>query len=60
MATGDVTISSYGVFPVSGAALITAVNNINLENAEVSGAKLYLLPVGEGQIQVYSTSIEGW
>ena len=57
MAVGDVTLTDHGVYAVSGAALKTAVDNINL-TTHISGAQLYIIPMQGDQVAVLSTLVE--
>ena len=53
MAIGDMTLTHHGVHNISGAALATAVGNINLSNEEFqSGARVFIVPAGQGQVAV--------
>ena len=60
MATGDVTLTGYGVHDISGTALITAGGLVNLGTAQISGAQIHLIPVGDGQVAVYKSVVTGW
>ncbi len=57
MASGDVTLTNHGTFDVSGAALKTKVDSLNLIKT-LSGAAIYIVPVELGQVQVLQTAIE--
>jgi len=60
MAVGDVTISGIGVFTISGADILSAVNGINITAGEWgSGARLYFVPFGNSQCCVFKTVMEG-
>ncbi len=60
MATGDLTLTNHGTFSISGAALKTAVDAVNITPAQfVSGARLHLIYAGEGQVLVLETEVTG-
>ncbi len=60
MAVGDVTLSNHGAYSISGSDLKNAVDAINLGALQISGQQLFLAPVGEGQVNVFSTVVAGW
>lgn len=61
MATGDCTLTNYGTYDVSGAALKTAVDGVNLGSTDASGARLFLIPTASGQqVQVLKVSMTAW
>ena len=52
MAKGDLTLTEHGTYDISGAALKTAVDSINLPFdtvASVVSGQIFLLPTGNGQ-----------
>jgi len=49
---GDPTLTNHGMFTISGAALKTAVDALTGINPVLSGGAIYLLPSGEGQINL--------
>ena len=55
MGVSGLTLTQYGVFTVSGAALKTAVDAIDLALATDF---LYITPVGEGQVNVMKVERE--
>ena len=52
MAVAKPTLTDYGVFQISGTALKTAVNALGPLNPVLSGSAIYLLPIGQGQINL--------
>ncbi len=46
------TLTNHGTFDVSGAALKTAVDGLTIAGAAGSGAGLYFVSLGNGQVQV--------
>ena len=59
MAAGDPTLTNYGMFTISGAALKTAVDGITNFHPLLSGSALHFVPAGEGQINLLKVDIEG-
>lgn len=58
MAVGDLTLTNHGTFAVSGAALKTAVDAINITAVQfVSGARLHIIPIEFGQVQVLEVEV---
>ena len=55
MATGDVTLTNLGEYPVSGSSLLTAISaQTGITHDGISGARLIYLPVAGGnRVQVY-------
>ena len=51
---GDITASDGGVFELSSAALITALDAMNVGGATAADetGTIHLIPCGEGQVQV--------
>jgi len=60
MAAGALTLTNHGSFAVSGAALKSKVDSINVgKGGFMSGAALYFVPIGGGQqVQVLSVDVE--
>lgn len=58
MAVGDVTLTNYGDFNVSGSALKTQVDGLNLDpESAQSGSAIYIIPIGNGQVTVLATDV---
>ena len=58
MTSGDFTLVHHGIYDVSGAALITAVSGVNIPFAAiVSGASLFIVSAGDGQVAVLETEV---
>lgn len=57
MASGDPTLTDHGIYSISGAALKTAVDAITGVTLGHSGASLYFIPAGEGQINLLQVEI---
>lgn len=55
MAAGDLTLTHHGSYDISGAALFTTVNALNITPQQfISGARMFLVPTANGrQISVY-------
>ena len=53
MALGDLVLTHHGVHNISGAALKTAIDAVNITESErLSGAVLLLVPSDQGQVAV--------
>ncbi len=59
MASGDPIAVDHGVFTISDGTLVTAINGLSETHPLLSGGRLYLLPVGEGQINLIEIKYEG-
>ena len=58
MASQDFSLVHHGIYDVSGAALVTAVGRVNIPFAAIaSGAALYIVPAGAGQVAVLETEV---
>ena len=61
MALGDVTLTYYGTYDRSGAAMLGTGLSMNLGGAWTSGSKLIMVPCADGHsISVYKQAVEGW
>lgn len=61
MATGDITAYITGPYTaISGAAIISALNGLNLGTTQASGGRIEILPVGNGQISILKILVTGW
>ena len=56
MAAGDVTLTNYGSFDVSGAALKTKADTLNLVGG-ASGAAIVLVPTTPHQVQLIKVDV---
>ena len=60
MTTGDLTLTNYGAVSVSGSALKTLVDSLNITSVEfISGSRLHLIPIENGQVNVVVHKVEG-
>lgn len=60
MTSGDYTLTNRGVFNISGSALKTAVDAINIPAAAfISGSRVEIVNVGHGQVLVLEMEVEG-
>ena len=57
MPAGDMTLTNHGVYDLSGAAIATAVGDINITAGEfISGARVFIVPAGNGQAAVFEVT----
>ena len=58
MADGDFALIHHGVHDLSGAALYTAVANVNIPSKTIaSGAGLFLVSAGNAQVAVLEVNV---
>ena len=58
MAVGDVTLTNFGDYNVSGSALKTQVDSLNIDPlTTISGSQIYIIPIGNGQVTVLQTVV---
>ena len=58
MAIGDYTLLNLGTYDVSGAALKTTVDTLNITAAQfISGARVHIVPADFGQVQVIQITV---
>ena len=59
MAVGDLTMTNHGVFELSAAGLKTKVDTLNITSVAFgSGAQLYFVPAGNGQVRLLEVAVE--
>ena len=60
VAAGLHVLTNYGAVSVSGSALKTLVDTIVITPTEfISGSRLHILPIGNGQVNVSKVTVTG-
>lgn len=58
MPAGDLTLTNHGIFTLSEGSLKTKVDAQNITAGEfLSGARLYFVPAGNGQVQLLQVAV---